>query len=58
MCVCVCSCASLGCQDMSSLGNNLSRCFVVRQGGLSVYVCVCVCVCVCVLSCASLGCRL
>ena len=39
VCVCACSCASLGCQDVSSLGNNLSRCFVFRQGG----VCVCVC---------------
>ncbi len=41
---------SLGCQDVSSLGNNLSRCFVFRQGGS-------VCVCVYVLFYVSLGCR-
>ena len=36
-CVCVSPC----CQDESSLGNNLSRCIVFRQGALiSVRVCV------------------
>ncbi len=45
--LCVCSVlfyVSLGCQDVSSLGNNLSICFVFRQGGsvaFSVHLCVC-----------------
>ncbi len=33
ICVYVLFYVSLGCQDVSSLGNNLSRCFVFRQGG-------------------------
>ena len=44
MCVSVCALfyVGLSCQDVSSFGNNLSRCVVFRQGG-SVFVCVSVC---------------
>ncbi len=55
-CVCVvCSCASLGCQDVSSLARQ-----DVSLLGLSVYVCMYSLVLVCLLSCAiyvSLGCQ-
>ena len=34
---------SPSCQDVSSLGNNLSRCIVFRQGAL----CACVCLGIC-----------
>ena len=41
MCLSVCALfyVGLSCQDVSSFGNNLSRCVVFRQGALCVSVC-------------------
>ena len=47
LCVCVCVCTLVRALVVKMYGNNLSRCFVFRQGGLYVYVCVCVCVLLC-----------